>query len=157
MSEPDIYDLVAAQHKSPAQDEKPGTEQNGAEQTAPKWDVPHIQLSAYNTTELPDAECPMPERVLWWSLRDMYARFRAGQISKEQGETEKQAELRTYQRDKAKWDMYVSLTQHQAEMWRDIESKAAAYAKCANRSEEADAFFEAVYGVRPKEIAPLDK
>ena len=147
MTEPDIYDLVA-QQKSPAQER---AEQNGAEQEKPKWTAPTIQLAAYNTTDLPNADCPMPERVLWWALRDMYSRFRAGQISKEQGETEKQAALQTYQRDKARYDMYVSLTQHQAEMWRDIENKAEAYAKCANRSEEADAFFEAVYGVRPKE------
>ena len=176
MSEPDIFDLYAQTKKAPdstadgavpsdatstkkkakskpvqpTQGEVSSESEPVATNGTDKYSVAMIQIAAYNDANEPDADCPMPERILWWTLRDMYRKFRAGQMDKEQGEKAKQKAMRQYQQDKGDLDMYKRLVKHSAEMWRDIETKAEAYAKSSNRSDEADALFEAVYGVRPK-------
>ena len=121
-----------------------------------EYTVPLIQIQAFDTAKLPDAKCPMPERVLWWTLRDVYARYKSGQISKETGETLKLAAMQTYKRDRAKLDLYVRLVQHQTEMWNRIEHAATVYAKSDNRTPEADAFHEAVYGCKLKGVTESD-
>lgn len=126
------------------------------EQTPQKYTVPYIQIQAYDTTQLPDKDCPLPERVLWWTLRDTYARFKAGQISREAGEQLKQKAMQCYAKDKANYDMLTSIVQHQADMWARIENAARDYAKSDSRTPEADAFYEAVYGCKLKD-APLAK
>ena len=120
-----------------------------------KYTIDYIQLQAYDQTVTPDPECPVPERALWWSLRDIYARFRSGVISKEQGEQQKQNAMRCYQKDKEDYDSMRKLIKHQAEMWSRIEQTGNAYAKSDNRSPEADAFYSAVYGTRPESTEPL--
>lgn len=174
MSDPDIFDLYAQTKKAPdsttetsmaVPSDATSTEKKAktkplqpmqgevsaeSEPVNSKYSVAMIQIAAYNDANEPDADCPMPERILWWTLRDMYRKFRSGQMDKEQGEKAKQKALRIYEQDKSDLDMYKRLVRHSAEMWRDIEAKAEAYAKSSNRSEEADALFEAVYGVRPK-------
>ena len=124
--------------------------------TEQNYSTQNIQLQAYDSTTLPDADCPLPERVLWWTLRDVYARFKAGQISKDAGESQKRTAMQNYAKDKARYDMLTSIAQHQANMWTRIETAARDYAKSNSRTPEADAFFEAVYGCKLND-APLDK
>ena len=117
-----------------------------------EYTVQNIQVAAFDITKFPDAECPMPERILWWTLRDVYARFKDGRISKERGEIEKQWAMNAYKRDAARMELYKGLVKHQAEMWQQIEQKGRNYAKSDCRSAEADEFYAAVYGCRPKDM-----
>lgn len=115
-----------------------------------KYTVQSIQIHAYDSTKLPDAECPLPERVLWWALRDIYARFKAGQISKEAGEQLKQKAMQNYARDKTQYDTLCQVEQNNAKMWARIENAARVYATSDSRTPEADAFYQAVYGCKLK-------
>lgn len=111
----------------------------------------NIQLRAYDASQTPCEECPAPERILWWTLRDIYSRYKAGQISKDAGEALKQKAMQTYQRDRTQYDMLNRIAQHQAETWKRIEQTATVYAKGQNRTKEADALYEAVYGCKLKD------
>ena len=115
------------------------------------YTVPIIQVKSFDPTEMPDPECPLPERALWWQLRDVYAKYRAGTISKDQGEKQKQAAMRVYERDKAQYSSLQRVQQHQAQMWVKIEQAGREYAKSNNRTPEADTFYEAVYGCKLKD------
>jgi len=115
------------------------------------YSAQNIQLQAYDSTKLPDADCPLPERVLWWALRDIYARFKAGQISKEAGEQLKQKAMQNYTKDRTQYDSLRRIEQNQAKMWMRIESAARDYTKSDSRTPEADAFCQAVYGCKLKE------
>lgn len=112
--------------------------------------VQNIQLRAYDASQTPCEECPAPERILWWTLRDIYARYKAGQISKEAGEQLKQKAMQTFKRDRARLDMYKRIVQKQAEMWKKIDDSARQYTDSQNRTPEADAVLEAVYGCKLK-------
>ena len=83
-------------------------------------------------------------------MRDMYARFKAGKVSKEQGETERIAAEKLYRRDRAKYDLYTSTVQNITSFWKRVEEAATDYAKSNGRTPEADALFEAVYNAIPK-------
>lgn len=115
-----------------------------------KYSAQNIQVQAYDSTKLPDADCPLPERVLWWTLRDIYARFKAGQISKEAGEQLKQKAMQNYARDKTQYDTLHQVEQNNAKMWSRIENAARVYATSDSRTPEADAFYQAVYGCKLK-------
>ena len=117
------------------------------------YTVPMIQIAAYDSARTPDTDCPMPERVLWWSLRDIYARYKAGTISKETGEQLKQKAMQTYAKDKAQYDMMERIVKHQAEMWVAIEQTARRYAFSDNRTLEADALYESIYSCKLKDTA----
>ena len=121
------------------------------EQNEQKYTVPYIQVCAFDPAITPDAECPLPERALWWTLRDIYTKYKAGTITKEVGEQQKQKAMQTYAKDKASWDMTRRIVQHQAEMWSKIESAGRDYAKSENRTPEADNFYSAVYGCKLKD------
>ena len=114
------------------------------------YSAQNIQLQAYDSTKLPDAECPLPERVLWWAMRDIYARFKSGQISKDAGEQLKQKAMQNYARDRTQYDTLRRIERHQAETWMRIENAARVYAKSGSRTPEADALYQAVYGCKLK-------
>ena len=119
--------------------------------TEQKYTLPYVQVCAYDTTATPDVDCPLPERALWWQLRDVYAKYRAGTITKEVGEQLKQKAILIYEKDRKDYTSMRDIVQHQAEMWGRIESAARDYAKSNNRTPEADAFYEAVYGCKLKD------
>lgn len=142
MTEPDVYDLAG--QSGTVTD---GTEQ--PEQEAPHYTAYEFRMAAYNG-EFPDERLPMPDRILWWAWRDMYQRFKSGQITKEQGEAEKKKASQQYLRDRAMYDEYTKTTEHFASLWKSVEAAATNYAKSNGRTPEADALFEAVYNARPK-------
>lgn len=115
------------------------------------YTVELIQVKAFDQTALPDADCPVPLRVLWWCLRDIYARYKAGTISKETGEQLKQKAMQTYTKDKAHYDMMDRIVKHQAQMWVNIEQSARRYAFSDNRTLEADALYESIYSCKLKD------
>ena len=120
-----------------------------------KYTVPYIQIQAFDTGQIPDPDCPLPERTLWWSLRDIYIRYKAGTISKDQGEKQKQKAMQVYAKDRSHYDMMDQIVRHQAKMWVNIEQAARRYAFSDNRTLEADALYEAIYSCKLKDIAPI--
>lgn len=153
MEAPDVYDMAAqnAESNVAAQDDSEPENAPYVFVEPPSEDYPHytaydFRMKAYNG-ETPDENLPMPDRILWWTWREMYARFKAGTISKEQGEAEKNAASRLYLRDRAKYDDYIKATKRINDLFRTVENAATAYIKSGNRTPEADALYEALYGV----------
>ena len=146
MTEPDIYDLAAQAEQSGTAGQDDSRQETDAEPAYPHYTAKEFRTRAYNG-ETPDENLPMPDRILWWTWREMYARFKSGKISKEQGEKEKNAASRIYLRDRAKYDDYIRATKRTAELFKRIETAATAYIKSGNRTPEADALYEALYGI----------
>ncbi len=149
MDGPDVYDLVG--QTSPDGADPDGTVKSGYErEDYPYRTVRDFRTAAYNG-EFPDERLPMPDRVYFWAMRDMYARYKAGKITKEQGEAELASARKTYYKDRARYDGYVAMTEHVTSLWKTIEAAATDYAKSNGRTPEADAFYAAVYGSKPKD------
>ena len=89
-------------------------------------------------------------QLLYYRLRDMYRAFKSGTITKQQGETQKAQIIRQTERADRDINDLLSQVRHHAELWKRIEHTGTMYAQ--NRTlDNADRFFEAVYGCRPKE------
>ena len=100
------------------------------------------------TGSLPqESQLNCPERCLYFTLRNLYAEYKARKITAEQGEKGKKAALLQYQRDSADYTRYRNLILHHARLWQHIELAASAYTKDPS-IEHADAFLEAVYEVK---------
>ena len=161
MTEPDIYDLAAQQAEQSRTDTNKKTDPDKAEPdvnepsgTDPDvvemhMTYPQLRTAAYNG-EFPNEKYPMPDRIFFWALRDMYQRFKAGKITKEQGDSERKTAEKLYRRDRAKYDLYTSTVQNITSFWNRVEAAASDYAKSDGRTPEADALFEAVYNAIPK-------
>lgn len=160
MTEPDIYDLAAQAEPSrtdtnkktdPDKTEPDVTEPSGTDPDEVEMHMtyPQLRTAAYNG-EFPNEKYPMPDRIFFWALRDMYQRFKAGKITKEQGDSERKTAEKLYRRDRAKYDLYTSTVQNITSFWKRVEAAASDYAKSSGRTPEADALFEAVYNAIPK-------
>lgn len=92
------------------------------------------------------------ERALFYTLKDIYNSYRKGLISREQGETKKNAALRQFDLDKGAFDSALHILRSNAELWKRVEIAANTY-RLERTLEHADAFIEAVYNVKikPKE------
>lgn len=88
-----------------------------------------------------------PERCLYFTLVNLYAEYKQKKITAEQGEKEKKAAIMQYQRDTADYLRHRNLILHYSQLWQNIELAASAYRKEPS-IEHADAFLEAVYGVK---------
>lgn len=95
--------------------------------------------------EMPDG-LDMVDQLNFLCLRSLYAQKRSGVIDRATGSREK-AKLR-YQRDL--WERRLlsreKLVQHCAELFRDVEAAANAYAK-ERTLENADKIYQALYGM----------
>lgn len=160
MTEPDIYDLAAQAGQSRTDTDKKTdpdkTEPDVNEPSVADPDevemhmtYPQLRTAAYNG-EFPNEKYPMPDRIFFWALRDMYQRFKSGKITKEQGDSERKTAEKLYRRDRAKYDLYTSTVQNITSFWKRVETAASDYAKSDGRTPEADALFEAVYNAIPK-------
>lgn len=160
MTEPDIYDLAAQAEQSRTDtDKKTAPDKTEPDVTEPSvadpdevemhMTYPQLRTAAYNG-EFPNEKYPMPDRIFFWALRDMYQRFKAGKITKEQGDSERKTAEKLYRRDRAKYDLYTSTVQNITSFWKRVEAAASDYAKSDGRTPEADALFEAVYNAIPK-------
>lgn len=91
------------------------------------------------------------ERCLYYALAELYRKHKVGEMSTDECKRLKQEAVRQYEKDRSDIAWYLKLIQTHAKMWNRIEHAGAVYAQSENRTPEADAFFEAVYGCRPKE------
>lgn len=101
-------------------------------------------MDTIDTSDWTDAE-----ELLYYKLRDMYAAYRTGAITKQRGEQLKHDILAHYEQTLSDRRLKDSLIAHQGKLWQKIESAGTQYALCENHTEQADAFYEAVYGARP--------
>ena len=99
--------------------------------------------------EMPDQELSCPERCLWYALRDVYRRFQSGEVTKAKCVSEKNAALRQFEIDSNRLNLAKRIVTRNATMWAEIELAASMY-HMDRTLENADAFIEAVYGVKHK-------
>lgn len=101
--------------------------------------IDDLSRLAYSGTP-PDSAMPY-EWLLWHRLRDIYSKVRDGSISKADGAKQKEQAVNSYQTDKSLYDASVQL-------WMNIEQAGIQYAKDKTIA-NADAFYAAVYGIKP--------
>lgn len=106
------------------------------------------KLAAQNI--VPADKLSLEESLLWYRLRDLYSKFSADSISKENAAVEKQKIVKQYNADKQTQETAERYVAHHAKLWRNIEAAHVAYRQ--NKTiENADNFVEAVYGVQMKD------
>lgn len=109
--------------------------------------VDEISRLAANGVTLDPSESTPPERVLCYALRDLYKDYQAGRANAEACAAIKAQAVRQYELDRKKYVKASEVFQSHAQMWKDAEPAARAYAVSKNRTEEGDALFEAFYRV----------
>ena len=97
----------------------------------------------------PDSVLTCPDWLLWFRLRDVYRKYRSGDISMDQGEKEKRMAVKQYELDNGALIGAEKILQRNANMWAEIELAASAY-MMDRTIENADRFIDAVYGVKHK-------
>ena len=100
---------------------------------------------------MPPEQMTLPEKLLWYQLRDLYRDFRAGTVTREQGEKRKQEATREYDENVYRDELYHKYMLANANIWIRIEEKAKTYRENPT-IENADAFLNAVYGVTFREL-----
>lgn len=97
-------------------------------------------------------ELDPPERCLYYALADLYRKHGVGELSTDDCKQAKQNAVRQYEKDRALLVSYQKQVLHHAKMWQRIEHACSVYSQSGNRTQEADAFVEAVYGCKLKPI-----
>ena len=108
------------------------------------------EISKYAASgKLPEIEMNCAERALYWELKDSYGRYRAGEITRSEGENQKKEALKRFKADNDVLMYAKKIVGYHSRMWKEIECAADEYRK--NPSiESADQFVRAVYGVDRK-------
>ena len=108
-------------------------------------------ISQYAAQDIvPPEDITLPEKLLWYELRDIYRGFKSGTVTKDEGKTRKSAAISGYNRNNKDIEQTSRIIQKNAGMWMRIEEAARAY-KQNKTIENADAFMEAVYGAEFKQ------
>lgn len=102
------------------------------------------------TGDKPDKPMNSAERCLWYAMRDIYKCFQAGTITKEQGDAEKRKAFKQFDLDVGELLQAKAILARNANMWAEIEIAHIAY-NMDRTFENADAFVQAVYGVKLKQ------
>lgn len=113
--------------------------------------VNELSLLAANGSNEPE-KLSMPDRCLYYTLVDLYRKHSVGALSTEQCRQAKQDAVRQYRTDLNRIDWFNRQVQNHAKLWARIESAGTAYAKSQGRTEEADRFYESVYGFKPRAL-----
>lgn len=108
-------------------------------------EISDLERAAMHGKPMPDG-LSLIDQVYFQGLAYLYARFRAGMITREQGSEEKKKML--YARNEALREAEFGdrCRQHAIELWKRIESCASMYAK-ESTIEHADALYSAIYGI----------
>lgn len=93
-----------------------------------------------------------PERCLYYVLADLYRKHSVGELSTDECKLLKQAATKQYEKDRSLLVSYQKQVIHHAKMWNRIEHACSVYNQSGNRTPEADAFVEAVYGCKLKPV-----
>lgn len=109
--------------------------------------IDEISKLAASGTKPDNADITLPERALWYALRDIYQAYRQGRADTEQCAKDKAVAVRQYELDTSDWVKAKEVWQSMAQFWKDAEAPSRAYAFSQNRTPEGDAMFEAFYKV----------
>lgn len=99
--------------------------------------------------DVPEQSMLLPEELLWYQLRDLYRQFRSGGVTKADAANAKARFISEYNRNMANLFIDERIAEQHAQMWKEIEAAGTAYRK-GRTLEHADAFVDAVYGIRRK-------
>ena len=105
--------------------------------------------SAAQHQEQPNPEWTCAERAFFYAMRDLYAKFKTGSLSKEEGERLTSIAEKQFKKDEADFLEAKKIIANNAEMWKRIEFASHRYIQ-ERTVENANAFVEAVYGVKLK-------
>lgn len=119
------------------------------EQEQERKPVTTDDIARYASKEILPEELDAAQRCFWYAMRDLYRAFRAGAISKQDGEVLRMSALRQYEADIKEHCAYSEWLAYMERFWRGVEESGSRYAKGPS-IETADAFFEAVYRVKRK-------
>ena len=111
--------------------------------------VSELSLMAAQNKE-PDCLLPLPERCLYYTLRDLYRANRNGELSIETCKQRKDKAISQYRSDVFQLTASQEQILEHSKLWARIEAAGTAYAKSYDRTETADAFYYAVYACMPK-------
>lgn len=111
------------------------------------------------TERYPESNMPY-DWLAWYKLRDVYRDFKAGKISKDEGEVRKRNIFTDRQKEINDHEARYRLDRHFADFWRKIEEAGTTYRKDPT-IDNADRFMVAVYGAgrlerkRPETETPV--
>ena len=98
----------------------------------------------------PDGKMDIADRCLFFEVKDVYRRYKDGEISREDGERLKKEAVKRYREEKKKIEYVDRTYKFHSRMWVEVEGAANNY--MTNPSiENADVFVRAVYGAGRKE------
>ena len=109
-----------------------------------------LLLAAANG-QFPTENIDIIDQLLWYKAKDLYRDFAAGAITKELGLHRKIKILRDYRAEKAKQRNQVSLYKATADLYKNISSATALYAK-SRTLQNADIMYQALYKMLPASI-----
>lgn len=109
--------------------------------------IEDISVTAANGKEPPDMTAT--ERALWWPLKELYAAARAGEVTTAEAKKRKAELIERYEKDRAHDELMARLLDWHLRFWAGVEDAGTAYAKSDGKTPEGDAFYEAVYQVKP--------
>ena len=107
--------------------------------------VSALEHAAMNNEPMPD-NLGLPDQMLYQGLAWLYARYHARQISREQGQVEKQKLIVARDRLARESESVMSMSKYYAETYKALAQSSIKYAK-ERTVEAADAMYEALYSV----------
>lgn len=107
--------------------------------------VSALEYAAMNNEPMPD-NLGLPDQMLYQGLAWLYARYHARQISREQGQVEKQKLVVARDRLARESESLISMSKYYAETYKTLAQSSIKYAK-ERTIEAADAMYEALYNV----------
>lgn len=113
-------------------------------------EIDPLERAAMDGAELPEG-LSFSQQFYFLGLRNIYARFRAGKMDREQGSREK----KRLQRSAEQLRSYEKQTLEIGELWIRTEGPAARFVK-ERTIEAAEKFYEAVYRMKIPERGSMD-
>lgn len=107
--------------------------------------VSALEYAAMNNEPMPDG-LRLPDQMYFQGLAWLYARYHARQISREQGQIEKQKLVVARDRLARESESVIRMSQYYAETYKTLAQSSIKYAK-ERTVEAADAMYEALYSV----------
>lgn len=109
--------------------------------------VSALEYAAMNNEPMPDG-LRLPDQMYFQGLAWLYARYHARQISREQGQVEKQKLVVARDRLAREEECIWKYSKYYADVYAALSRASSAYAK-ERTLEHADAMYEALYRISP--------
>lgn len=113
--------------------------------------ISELERAAMNNEPMPDG-LKIYDQMLYQGLAWLYARYHARQISREQGQVEKQKLVVARDRLAREHESIIQFSKYYADVYMALAQASSAYAK-ERTLEHADAMYEALYHIAPENKA----